>query len=91
MDELLDSINDGDTLSNLSRENCSSHHLRQLEQLVQRLKTLNSRFTTVWQTHSQRMDIAGAFRAFENGYRHGYSEIENTLYISMFIYFINLI
>lgn len=70
MDELLDSINDGDTLSNLSRENCSSHHVRQLESLVQRLKLLNSRFTCVWQSHSHRMDIASSFRAFEASYKN---------------------
>ena len=70
MDELLDSINDGDTLSNLSRENCSSHHVRKLELLVQKLKLLNSRFTCVWQTHSHRMDIACSFRTFEASYRN---------------------
>ena len=70
MDELLDSINDGDTLSNLSRENCSSAHVRQLETLVARLKQLNARFTQVWQAHSHRMEIAGHFRTFETNYKN---------------------
>ena len=57
MDELLDSINDGDTLFNLSRENCSTQHVGLLEILLQRLKTVNTRLTDVWQSHRAGVKI----------------------------------
>ncbi|CAG5110023.1 Oidioi.mRNA.OKI2018_I69.chr2.g4474.t1.cds [Oikopleura dioica] len=69
MDELLDSINEGDQLSDSVREICSAKYVAELENLLLKLKHLNSNLSAVWSSHSQRMDIACSFRKFEVSYR----------------------
>ena len=54
MDELLDSINEGDQLSDCVRETCSAKHVSELENLLLKLKHLNTNLSAVWSSHSQR-------------------------------------
>lgn len=63
MDELLDSINEGDQLSDCVREICSAKHVSELENLLLKLKHLNSNLSAVWSSHSQRNSSSLFFAA----------------------------